>query len=80
MEQKIKLKYYNPRLNIGMASIRQVYLLSPILIDLQAEVYRGKLVYRQKGSSKRISYDQVKQGLVQKDFTVSVEVPNWLFK
>lgn len=80
MEQKLKLKYYNVRLNIGMASIRQVYILSPVLIALQADVYRGKLVYRQKGSNKRISYDQLKKGLVKKEFTVSEEVPNWLFK
>ena len=80
MEQKIRLKYYNGRLNIGISSIRQVYLLSPVLIALQAEVYRGKLVYRQKGSSKRISYDQLKKGLVKKEFTVIEEMPNWLFK
>lgn len=78
MEQKIKLKYYNPRLNIGMASIRQVYLLLPLLTPIEAEVYRGKLVYRAKGSSRRISYDQVKLGLIKKDFIVTEVVPDWL--
>ena len=48
MEQEIKMKYYNARLNIGMVHIREVYLLAPILTPLQSEVYRGKLVYRKK--------------------------------
>jgi hypothetical protein len=52
MEQKVKLNYFNAQLNIGMVDIRQVYLLAPKVTPLHPEVYRGKLVYRVKGSSK----------------------------
>jgi hypothetical protein len=44
MQQIIKLKYINKRLNIGMVSWREVYLLSPQLIKLCAEVDKGRLV------------------------------------
>ena len=66
MVQKIKLEYYNAKLRIGMADWRHVYLLHPVLTPPQPEVERGRLVYRAKGSSKRISYAQIKKGLVKK--------------
>ena len=78
MEQKVKLNYFNPRLNIGMADIRHVYLLKPLTTPLQPEVYRGKLVYRAKGSNKRISYSMLKKGLVRKTFWINEQVPDWL--
>lgn len=78
MEQKVKLNYLNPRLNIGMADIRHVYLLKPHTTLLKAEVYRGKLVYRAKGSNRRISYNTLKQGLVKKTIWISEQVPDWL--
>lgn len=78
MEQKVNLNYFNPRLNIGMVDIKHVYLLTPEPTLLQLEVYRGKLVYRAKGSSKRISYDQIKKGLVKRDFYVLEQVPSWV--
>ena len=78
MEQKIKLGYINELLQVGMADIRKVYLLSPVLTTLHPEVYKGKLVFRAKGSSRRISYDQIKRGLVKRSFVVKEEVPNWL--
>lgn len=61
-----------------MVDVKQVYQLEPALRQLNVEVYRGKLVYRAKGSSKRISYDQVKRGLVKRQFCVWEEIPNWL--
>jgi hypothetical protein len=66
MEQKIKLKYINSHLQIGMASWREVYYLSPELIQLKPEFYKGKLVYRKKESDRRITYAQIKQGLKKK--------------
>jgi hypothetical protein len=52
---KITLNYLNSGLNIGLVDWRNVYFLSPELIKLQPEVYKGMLIYRKKGSSKRIS-------------------------
>ena len=66
MEQRIKLNYLNSRLNIGMADIKHVYLLKPHATPLQPEVYKGRLVYRAKGSDRRISYAMIKKGLVKK--------------
>jgi hypothetical protein len=61
-----------------MVDIRQVYQLQPVLLQLNTEVYRGKLVYRAKGSSKRISYDQLKKGLIKQSFFREEDVPDWL--
>jgi hypothetical protein len=80
MEQKIKLRYINERLQVGMVDIKHVYLLSPQLTPLRPEVYKGNLVYRAKGSSRRISYDQIKKGLVKRSFVVKEDVPNWLIR
>jgi hypothetical protein len=54
MEQKIIFRYLNAKLKIGMIDLMTVYLLSPNLKILLPEVYKGKLVYRIKGSSKRM--------------------------
>ena len=80
MEQKIKLRYINERLHVGMADIKEVYLLSPQLTLLRPEVYKGMLVYRAKGSSRRISYAQIKRGLVKRSLVVKEEIPNWFLK
>ncbi len=56
MKRKIHFRYHNPRLNLVFVDIKHVYGLKsgePVL--LHPEVYRGKLVYRAKGSSHRIS-------------------------
>ena len=62
MKRTIQFRFYNQRLNLGVVDIKQVYQLGPEPIRLHPEVYRGKLVYRAKGSSHRISYDQLKRG------------------
>jgi hypothetical protein len=77
MLQKIKLNYFNSRLNIGLQDVKHVYLLNKESTVLFPEVYRGKLVYRAKGSNRRISYDQIKKGLVKRTFWIRVEVPEW---
>ena len=51
------------------------YLLSPESKKLFPEVYKGKLVYRIKGSSKRISYQTIKKELVCKSFYMNEEIP-----
>ncbi|HEY8688633.1 MAG TPA: hypothetical protein VIM07_05310 [Chitinophagaceae bacterium] len=78
MQQIIKLKYVNKKLNIGMVSWREVYLLSPQLIKLFVEVDKGRLVYRPKGSGKRISYLQIKNGLVKTEIKIIENVPSWI--
>jgi hypothetical protein len=61
-----------------MVSWREVYLLSPQLIKLCAEVDKGRLVYRAKGSDKRISYPQIKSGLVKTTIKIIEDVPSWI--
>ena len=78
MEQKIKFTYINPRHNIGLINWRQVYLLHPQIQTLIPEVNKGRLMYRVKGSTKRISYAQIKKGLQKKDYWIKEEVPSWL--
>jgi len=75
VEQKILLKYLNAQLNIGMFDFKKVYLLSPIAIKLIPEVYKAELVFRIKGSTKRISYSQIKKGLVSKNFYIEENLP-----
>jgi hypothetical protein len=77
MEQKIKLIYINPRLQIGMVNWRQVYLLHSQINALIPEVNKGRLLYRLKGSTKRISYAQIKKGLQKKEYWIKEEVPSW---
>lgn len=61
----IILKYWNETLKIGLADWKNVYQF-PQEEMLHAEIHQGKLHYRLKGSAKRISYDQVKRGLIKK--------------
>lgn len=75
LEQKIFLNYLNPQLDIAMSDWKNVYLIQPILIKLQPEVYRGKLIYRIRGTSKRISYNRIKKGLIKKYFYVVATTP-----
>jgi hypothetical protein len=59
------LKYWNAQLQIGMADWKNVYKF-PQQQLMQTEIHQGKLCYRLKGSSKRISYTQLKKGIVKK--------------
>lgn len=78
MRQIIKLKYLNPELQIGMVSWKQVYLLSPQIVQLFAEVDKGRLVYRAKGSAKRTGYLQIKKGLAKTTLSIAEDVPSWI--
>ena len=79
MEQRIQLKYINHVLQIGIASWREAYLLYPTIVPLNIEVDRGRLVYRARGSTKRISCKRVKKGLVRTSAWIAQQVPDWLF-
>ena len=68
MLQKIKINYINTKLHIGLVNWREVYIYSPTVAILIPEVERGRLAYREKGSMKRISYLQIKKGLLKRDF------------
>ena len=65
----ITLKYWNHRLGIGLADWRNVYQFPQEQL-MNIEIPQGKLCYRLKGSSKRISYDQLKYGLVKKEIII----------
>jgi hypothetical protein len=78
MQQRLTFTYTHPTLHIALNSWREVYLLKPVPLQLFPEVYRGKLVYRAKGSSKRIPYAHIKAGLLKRFSSIEQEVPNWL--
>jgi hypothetical protein len=80
IEQKIQLNYINIKLQIRMVNWREVYLLKPQVVRLIPEVDKGRLVYRAKGAVKRISYNQLKRGLIKKPYVITEEVPSWLMK
>lgn len=78
MQQEIKLRYFNEELKIGLVSWREAYLLFPAIRQLNLETYKGRIIYRLKGSSKRISYSRMKKGLVKTSRIIKIEVPDWL--
>jgi hypothetical protein len=74
MEQKLIFEYINQQLNVAIKDVKTVYCLAP-LTKLIPEVYKGKLVYRFPGKAQRISYAQIKKGLVKKQITVTEYLP-----
>jgi hypothetical protein len=67
----LHIKYFNPLLNIGLVSYREAWDLSGQYPEKYfTEVYRGKLVFRMHGSTKRITYQRVKKGLLKKEIYV----------
>ena len=72
MEQKIFVKLYNHKLKIGLVSWREAWLFTSEYPEkLYTEVHKGKLVFRQRGSSTRISYQQLKKGLIRKQILIN---------
>ena len=61
----VVLKYWNPTHLIAIADWQHVYQF-PQKEKMEKEVYRGALYYRVRGSSRRISYMQLKKGLERK--------------
>ena len=80
MLQTVKLKLVNEKLHIGLVNWREVYIFYPKIIQLNPEVDRGRLVYRSKGSKRRISYIQIKTGLIKKNYSIQIDLPEWFFK
>ena len=78
MKQEIKLRYFNEGLQIGLVSWREAYLLKGGIRPLLIETYKGRIVYREKGSGQRISYNRLKGGLRKTKKVFLVEVPDWL--
>ncbi len=70
MYQKIQLKYVHPGLNIGLADIKNAWLLTAVPKKLQTTVHQGLLIFRIPGSGKRISYKTLKKGLIKKSLTI----------
>jgi len=68
----IILRYWNHGLQIGLTDLRNVYQF-PQQEKMYAEVHQGRLHYRLKGSSKRISYAQIKKGLQKKLIRIKEE-------
>lgn len=68
-QQTIKCSYYNPLYQIAFSNWRELYLLTEKegFTLLTVEVYQGQLAYRCKGSSKRISWQNIKKGLLKKE-------------
>lgn len=75
MQQVIQCKYQNLALGLALQDWRTVYQFFPTPQPLQPEVYKGKLCYRLKGSSRRISYDRIKAGLVKKPCAITLDIP-----
>ncbi|MEJ8819145.1 hypothetical protein [Lacibacter sp. H407] len=69
IQQVIKLTYYNPVYNIAFSNWRELYLLTQNggFEMLAVEVYQGQLAYRSKGSHKRITWRNIKKGLLKKE-------------
>ena len=68
----ILLKYWNPRYQIGLADWRQVYQFPQQKLMIK-EMHQGRLYYRLRGSSRRISFNQLKKGLQKKQIIIREE-------
>ncbi|MES2850516.1 MAG: hypothetical protein V4685_15760 [Bacteroidota bacterium] len=65
--QQIILRYYHPGFQIAINNWKQVWLLTEMEPrQLKPEHYRGSLVYRLPGSTQRIAYKKIKEGLLYK--------------
>ena len=74
MEQEKRIKLFNPKLKIGLVNWRNAWLFSSEYPEkLFTEVHKGKLVFRQRGSSVRISSRQIKKGLIKKEIIIKEE-------
>jgi hypothetical protein len=71
MEQKTFVKLFNPQLKIGLVNWREAWLFETEYSEkLYTEVYKGRLVFRQRCSSKRVSYCNLKKGLIRKQILI----------
>jgi hypothetical protein len=68
--EEVIIRYVNPSLNIGLQDVRNAWLLASPSIKLSTSLHQGYLVYRLPGRGKRISYRQVKKGLIKKQVII----------
>jgi hypothetical protein len=80
MKQEIKLRYLYAELKIGLVSWKEAYLLNEFITPFKIEVYKGRVIYREMGSAKRISYNKLKKGLIKLNQILLVDVPSWLYE
>jgi hypothetical protein len=72
MRFSISIKYYYPGLQIGLEDIKNAWYLpeGKPPVKLTTIVYQGQLTYRFPSSGKRISYRQLKKGLIRKQIII----------
>jgi hypothetical protein len=73
----ITIRYFNPVLKIGLQDVRNAwYLADKNPVQLTTIIYQGALYFRFPGSGRRISYKQLKKGLIKKqiDLILPLEV------
>lgn len=68
------IKYRNTKLQIGLTDWKNVYQF-PQQELMKKEIHQGKLYYRLKGSSKRISYNSIKKDLVKREIIIEDDFP-----
>jgi hypothetical protein len=70
----IKTKYVDRKHNIGFVNWNEAWLLcSPYPVKMLTEIYRGSLVFRIPGTSKRIGYKTLKNNLERKEIVIKEE-------
>ena len=69
----IILKYWNEKLQIGLADWKQVYKF-PEQDLMNKEIHQDSLYYRQPGTALRISYKKLKKGLQKKKIIIYEEL------
>jgi hypothetical protein len=76
MEQEICVKLFNPKYKIGLVNWREAWLFENQFPEkLYTEVHKGKLVFRRKGSTARVSYRRLKKGLIKKIIIIKQPLP-----
>ncbi|HEV8270000.1 MAG TPA: hypothetical protein VGQ04_01775 [Chitinophagaceae bacterium] len=67
MNYIITIRYFNPVLKIGLQDVRNAwYLADKTPVQLTTIIYQGALYFRFPGSGRRVSYKQLKKGLIKK--------------
>jgi hypothetical protein len=73
----ITIRYFNPVLKIGLQDVKNAwYLADKTPGQLTTIIYQGALYFRFPGSGRRISYKQLKKGLIKKhiDLTMPLDL------
>lgn len=62
---EIHLKYFHHEFNIGLADLKNAWLLTDPPVRLKVAVRQANLAYRLPQTGRRIGYRQLKKGLVK---------------